>query len=110
MKINKKIEQKIKAGIRKLDPEPIYQIETILMEFREKGHSRIWEDYSNYESGSSSDGGKYGFWTNAHLKRDKKGYYLELEERTTCDAFPYCPSCGSFNSHDNKCMPVRISI
>lgn len=51
-------------------------------------------DYSEYESGKSNNGGCYGFWTD--YNRVENGW--EVSYGTTAD-FPYCPCCGSFNEH-----------
>ena len=110
VKINKNLEKKIIECLNALDPKPIYLNETILSLLREKGFARIYEDYSSYVQGKSCDGGGYGFWTNAHLVKKGRHFYLELEERTTCDAFDFCSSCGTFNSHGDECKPVYLTI
>lgn len=51
-------------------------------------------DYSEYESGKSSNGGCYGFWTD--YNRVEGGW--EVSYGTTAD-FEFCPCCGSFDSH-----------
>ena len=86
-----------------------FYIPDILDDLRKNGYAKVYEDYSSFESGKSCDGGSYGYWTNAHLLQDEEGLYFELEKRTTCDAFDYCGSCGSFNTH-RYCQPTQISI
>lgn len=54
-------------------------------------------DYSEYESGKSSNGGCYGFWTD--YSRVENGW--EVRYGTTAD-FSYCPCCGSFNEHYDR--------
>ncbi len=105
MKINKKVIKKL----RRIAEESELNIDDIVSQINEKGCFLYDEDYSNYEAGKSSDGGSYGFWTNAYLLKDKKGWYIELERRTTCDAFQYCRACGTFNSHE-ECKPIQISL
>jgi len=101
---------RIIAGIKMLNPEfKDGQIFSALKFIAEKGFYRTSEDYSNYEAGQSCDGGKYGFWTNAILHELGEDMWFELEERTTCDAFQFCSSCGSFNTHEN-CEPSELTI
>ena len=88
------------------------EIEAALQEIEEKGYFRI-EDFSCFESGKSCDGGHYGFWTNAHIIEEDGFIFLEFEERTTCDAFAFCPHCGKFTDHKNnlrECKPKRFCI
>ena len=89
------------------DLDPILLAKQII----KKGWVRISEDYSNYEDGKSSDGGKYGFWENVRLYYDKGRFYLEITHHTTCDGFDYCLNCGTFNSHNyEECEPTQVLI
>lgn len=54
-----------------------------------------FNDYSEYESGKSNNGGCYGFWTDYDRLENGK---WEVSYGTTAD-FDYCPVCGSFNNH-----------
>lgn len=54
-----------------------------------------FNNYSEYNSEKSNDGGSYGFWTD--YSRLENGKW-EVSYGTTAD-FEYCPVCGSFNDH-----------
>ena len=54
-----------------------------------------FNNYSEYDSEKSNDGGSYGFWTD--YSRLENGKW-EVSYGTTAD-FEYCPVCGSFNDH-----------
>lgn len=54
-----------------------------------------FNDYSEYESGKSNNGGCYGFWTDYDLLENGN---WEVSYGTSAD-FEYCPVCGSFNDH-----------
>lgn len=61
-----------------------------------EGIKRVrFNDFSEYESGKSNNGGCYGFWTD--YNRLENGLF-EVSYGTTAD-FSYCPVCGSFNDH-----------
>ena len=60
------------------------------------GINRVrFNDYTEYESWKSNNGGCYGFWTN--YNRLENGLF-EVSYGTTAD-FDYCPCCGNFNNH-----------
>lgn len=54
-----------------------------------------FNDFSEYESGKSNNGGCYGFWTDC--SRLENGNW-EVSYGTTAD-FNFCPVCGSFDDH-----------
>ena len=54
-----------------------------------------FNDFSEYESGKSNNGGCYGFWTDYTRLENGK---FEVSYGTTSD-FEFCPVCGSFNNH-----------
>lgn len=54
-----------------------------------------FNDFSEYESGKSNNGGCYGFWID--YTRLENGTF-EISYGTTSD-FEYCPVCGSFDDH-----------
>ena len=61
-----------------------------------EGIKRVrFNDFSEYESGNSNNGGCYGFWTD--YNRLENGLF-EVSYGTTAD-FNFCPVCGSFNDH-----------
>ena len=67
-----------------------------------------FNDFSEYESGKSNNGGCYGFWTD--YNRLENGLF-EVSYGTTAD-FSYCPVCGSFNDHyegDDSCYESGYS-
>lgn len=107
---NMKITNEVKRKLQTLVEEMGLDYVQIIFSLENKGYFRYDEDYSDYEQGNSCDGGRYGYWINAHLLKDKEGFYLELEKRTTCDAFDFCSSCGSFNSHGAECEPIKIAL
>ena len=54
-----------------------------------------FNNYSEYDSEKSNDGGSYGFWTD--YSRLENGKW-EISYGTTA-GFDFCPVCGSFNDH-----------
>lgn len=52
-------------------------------------------DFSEYDSEKSSNGGKYGFWTD--YTRLENGTW-EVSYGTTAE-FDFCPCCGDFGNH-----------
>lgn len=58
----------------------------------------ISEDYSNYQEGSSSNGGNYGVWTNRHVILYNSKKYVFETEHTTAD-FDYDQLSGNFQSN-----------
>ena len=64
---------------------------------------QVEEDFTQHEENLSSNGGAYGFWTEAH--KIKSGLY-RLIEKTTADV-PFCPACGQFGNHDPKDWDYR---
>ena len=64
-----------------------------------EGINRIrFNDFTEYETGKSSNGGCYGFWTD--YNRLENGLF-EVSHGTTAD-FEYCPVCGDFHSYDEE--------
>ena len=61
------------------------------------------EDYRDYESGKSSNGGKYAFFERYDY-RDEKGLW-EVHYATSSD-FAYCSYCGVFRTGDCPCEEV----
>lgn len=60
------------------------------------GINRVrFNDYTEYNSEKSNNGGCYGFWTD--YNRLESGLF-EVSHHTTAD-FDFCPVCGSFNDH-----------
>ncbi|MCI6676068.1 MAG: hypothetical protein MSG78_04050 [Clostridiales bacterium] len=63
------------------------------------GINRIrFNDFTEYETGKSNNGGCYGFWTD--YNRLENGIF-EVSHGTTAD-FEYCPVCGDFHSYDEE--------
>lgn len=61
-----------------------------------KGIQRVrFNDFTEYESGKSSNGGSYGFWTD--YTRLENGVW-EISYGTTAD-LDFCPVCGVFGDH-----------
>jgi len=65
---------------------------------------KIWEDFSNYESGKESDGGRYGFWTIRKWYENEYGerFYIDFQKTTACLSF--CEICGSFQN--TRVVPI----
>lgn len=60
------------------------------------GINRVrFNDFSEYETGKSSNGGCYGFWTD--YTRLENGNF-EVSHGTTAD-FEFCPVCGDFHAY-----------
>ena len=55
-----------------------------------------FNDFSEYESNKSNNGGCYGFWTD--YNRMENGNW-EVSYGTTAD-FDFCPCCGDFHSYN----------
>lgn len=61
-----------------------------------KGIQRVrFNDFMEYESGKSSNGGAYGFWTD--YTRLENGMW-KISYGTTAD-LDFCPVCGVFGDH-----------
>ena len=61
-----------------------------------EGIQRVrFNDFSEYESEKSANGGSYGFWTD--YTRLENGRW-EASYGTTAE-FDFCPVCGSFDDH-----------
>ena len=61
-----------------------------------EGIQRVrFNDFSEYESEKSANGGAYGFWTD--YTRLENGMW-EVSYGTTA-GFDFCPVCGSFDDH-----------
>lgn len=61
-----------------------------------EGIERVrFNDFSEYESEKSANGGKYGFWTDYTRQEDGR---WEVSYGTTAE-FDFCPVCGSFDDH-----------
>ena len=54
-----------------------------------------FNDYSEYKSGLSNNGGCYGFWTDFDRLEDGN---WEISYGATAD-MEFCPCCGSFGDH-----------
>ena len=57
-----------------------------------------FDDFSEYKSGKSNNGGCYGFWTD--YNRLENGNW-EVSYGTTAD-FDFCPVCGDFHSYNEE--------
>lgn len=57
-----------------------------------------FNDFTEYESEKSNNGGYYGFWTD--YNRLENGIF-EVSHGTTAD-FEYCPVCGDFHSYNEE--------
>ncbi len=58
---------------------------------------RVREDFSNYEPGKGSDGGRYGFWTIRKWYKDVESWKtFTIDFKRTTAQVSYCEMCGSF--------------
>lgn len=55
----------------------------------------IFNDYSEFETGKSNNGGCYAFWTSYIRESDK---FIRKFGTTASADFAFCPICGNFAS------------
>lgn len=56
----------------------------------------VFNDYSEYETGKSNNGGCYAFWTS--YIRESDGNFIRKFGTSASDDFSFCPICGCFSS------------
>jgi len=64
----------------------------------------VLRDFSDYEAGQCSDGGKYGFWETYNERPD--GNFGVSYKTTSC--LDYCDKCGEWHNPDTCQQERRV--